>query len=61
MCFAMSEKEVKAIAKALEAKIHQALISGCLSQVICFNLNPKNSNTTHTHTCIALGNSFFLI
>lgn len=38
MCFAVPEKEVKAVAEALKSRFHQALDAGRLSQVINFDL-----------------------
>jgi hypothetical protein len=37
----MSEKEVKVVAKALEARLCQALSAGRLSQVMSFDSNKK--------------------
>ena len=39
MCFAVPEKEVKAVAKALETRFRQALGAGRLSQVLSIDLN----------------------
>ena len=36
MCFAVPEKEVKAVADVLESRFGQALSAGRLSQVLCF-------------------------
>lgn len=35
VCFAVPEKEVKAVAAALEIRFRQALDAGRLSQVVC--------------------------
>lgn len=37
MCFAVPEKEVRAVAAALESRFRQALDAGRLSQVVCFS------------------------
>lgn len=42
VCFAVPEKEVKAVAKALEARFRQALSAGRLSQVLGFESNKKS-------------------
>lgn len=36
MCFAVPEKEVEAVAEALQSRFHQALDAGRLSQVLFF-------------------------
>lgn len=53
MCFAVPEKEVKAVAEALQSRFREALNAGRLSQVLFLNLkcthgldNLKNIKTT---------------
>lgn len=39
VCFAVPEKEVEAVAEALQSRFHQALDAGRLSQVSLFRFN----------------------
>lgn len=65
VCFAVPEKEVKAVAEALKSRFRQALEAGRLSQVFlfglitCFDLEESNFLSFHMFlSCIRKSSNF---